>query len=375
MSFQLFGIDVSHWQGDFDFAAAVESDNIKFAILKAGGNEGGTYEDSKFDAYYEDAKAAGLYVGSYYFGGATSTDEAVEEADHFASILSGKQFELPVYYDVEASCMLSLSKATLTKVVKAFCDRMEELGYFVGIYMSKSYFSSKVNDDDLADYAHWVAQWASECTYSGTYGMWQFGGSTNYLRSAQINGTTVDQDYMVEDYPTTITTKGFNGYSASSSSTSSSSSSNTSYVTGAKVTLSNAPLYASSTTSTVANSVTGTYYIWNSTVKNSRIRITTKASYCGVSGQVTGWVAVSALNKTSTAADEDDDYDEGDKVALSSVSLYATATTSKVANTLTGTYYIWNGYIKNDRIRITNKKANCGVDGQVTGWVKVSDLG
>ena len=28
-----FGIDVSHWQGDFDFAKAVKNDKVEFEIL------------------------------------------------------------------------------------------------------------------------------------------------------------------------------------------------------------------------------------------------------------------------------------------------------------------------------------------------------
>ena len=32
-----FGIDVSHWQGDFDFARAKSKEGVEFAILKAGG--------------------------------------------------------------------------------------------------------------------------------------------------------------------------------------------------------------------------------------------------------------------------------------------------------------------------------------------------
>ncbi len=32
---QRFGIDVSHWQGDFDFARAKSNEDVEFAILKA----------------------------------------------------------------------------------------------------------------------------------------------------------------------------------------------------------------------------------------------------------------------------------------------------------------------------------------------------
>ena len=310
MAYKKFGIDISKWQGNFDISAAVESDGIEFVIIKAGGGDDGLYTDSKFETNYKNAVSAGIYKGAYFYGNATTTDAAVEEADYFASLLDGKQFELPVYYDVESSDMRALTKAKLTNVVIAFCQRMEELGFFVGIYMSKSYFSSEVNDSKLTDYAHWVAQWNTECTYTGDYGMWQFGGETNKIRDNTVNGVVVDMDYMLVDYPTTIMSKGFNGYTADSTEsttteveetesttteTKSTETATTSYTAGTKLTLKSVALYASSTSKVKANTVSGTYYLWDSEVKNNRIRITNAKSRVGVAGQVTGWINVSNI--------------------------------------------------------------------------------
>ena len=55
--------------------------------------------------------------------------------------------------------------------------------------------------------------------------------------------------------------------------------------------LSREPLYGASSSKTAAGSVTGTYYFWGGSVINGRIRITNARSKCGISGQVTGWVA------------------------------------------------------------------------------------
>ena len=68
------------------------------------------------------------------------------------------------------------------------------------------------------------------------------------------------------------------------------------------------------------------------------------------------------------------EFKAGDSVKLNNVALYASSSTSKIANYKTGTYYIWSDDIKNDRIRITNSKSNVGKAAGVTGWVKVSDL-
>ena len=42
-----FGIDISRWQGDFDFQKAV-AEGVKFAVIKGGGGDDGLYVDSKF---------------------------------------------------------------------------------------------------------------------------------------------------------------------------------------------------------------------------------------------------------------------------------------------------------------------------------------
>lgn len=291
-NYQKFGIDVSHWQGAFDFSAAVKSDAIEFAIIKAGGTtEGEHYADSKFKTNYKNAKAAGLHVGAYYYGGATTTEEAEEEAVYFDTLLKGKEFDIPVYYDVEESCMLGLSKANLTKVIQAFCDKMESLGYYVGIYMSRSAFQTEVTDSKLTDYAHWVAEWNTTCAYDGSYGMWQFGGERNKIRDNEINGQVVDMDYMLIDYPSKIKAAGLNGYAADSTAETESS-----ITTGSKIVLNNVNLYATSTTNKVSKVVSGTYYVWSDTeYGKGRIKITTSKSYVGKAGYVTGWVNVTDI--------------------------------------------------------------------------------
>lgn len=70
---QKFGIDVSHWQGDFNFARAKSNEGVEFAILKAGGGDAGLYKDSKFEANYEKCEDCGLPKGAYFYGKAEAT--------------------------------------------------------------------------------------------------------------------------------------------------------------------------------------------------------------------------------------------------------------------------------------------------------------
>lgn len=210
-----FGIDISHWQGDFNLKSA-KAEGVKFVIIKGGGGDAGLYTDSRFRQNYDAAKQLGLPVGVYWFSKALSIREAKAEADYFyTNVLKGHQFELPVYIDVEHEKQLKLSKAELTAIVKAWCARLEAKGFWVGIYASLWTFGSHVHDNELQRYAHWVAQWSRECNYKGkdgVLGMWQFGGETNVLRSNKICGQVVDQNYMYIDYPTRIKKAGKNGF-------------------------------------------------------------------------------------------------------------------------------------------------------------------
>lgn len=202
------GIDVSHWQGTIDWDK-VKAAGIKFAIIKAGGSDAGFYTDSKWEANYTGAKAAGIPIGAYYFVGRDCVTAAAGKADaeRFIKILKGKQLEYPVYMDNEAQP--ASAKAGITEAAIAFCETMEAAGYFVGIYGSAvSGFQERMDDSKLKAYSHWVAQYADKCTYSGEYGIWQY-SSTGRVDGIKGN---VDMDYGYIDYPSIIKNGGFNGY-------------------------------------------------------------------------------------------------------------------------------------------------------------------
>ena len=208
---QKFGIDISKWQADFPLEAAVASDGVEFVIIKAGGSDAkAPYTDKKFEINYSKAKACHLPVGCYWYSKALSVEDAKRDADYFLNIMRGKQFDLPVYIDVEDKTQLSLGKDKLTNIIDVFLSTLEANGYYAGIYSSESYFKTYMNDDYLKKYAHWVAKWST--AKPSNAGVWQFGGETNFLRSSKIQGMTVDQNYLFVDYPSVIKNKKLNGY-------------------------------------------------------------------------------------------------------------------------------------------------------------------
>lgn len=206
-----FGIDVSKWQGNFNFNKA-KSEGVEFAILRGAYS---TSKDVKFEEYYAACKALNLPVGVYQYSMAKTTGEAQKEAEMlYTQVLKGKKFEYPIYIDIEDKVQLALSKKLLTDIAITWCEYLTKKGYFVGIYAGKYTFQNNMDDSRLKKYTHWIPAWSSECSYAdkSVLGMWQFGGETNKLRSNKIAGVVCDQNYAYVDFPAVIKTKEFNGY-------------------------------------------------------------------------------------------------------------------------------------------------------------------
>lgn len=84
-----------------------------------------------------------------------------KEAEFVQSLLKGKRFELPIYYDLENNERQGkLSKTEFTEIADTFCAVMEDAGYFVGVYANTSWFTGKLDHAALAEkYTIWLADY------------------------------------------------------------------------------------------------------------------------------------------------------------------------------------------------------------------------
>lgn len=203
-----FGIDISLYQRGLDFNAA-KAEGVEYVIVKASES---TFTDPEFENNYAAAKKAGLGVGAYHFLGSKTVEGVKKEAKYCLSVLEGKQFEYPIFLDVEGSTFDGVSVAVLTKLIRTWCEIVENAGYWVGFYTNWDWYLHRIDGKTLAErFSLWLAFWGLECP-SCPAQMWQFGGSTNFIRSPEIGGVTCDQDYCFIDYPALIKAKGLNGY-------------------------------------------------------------------------------------------------------------------------------------------------------------------
>lgn len=182
----VLGIDVSKWNKTIDWEKVKES-GVRFVIIRCGyrGSKTGVLvEDPYFRQNIQGAKDAGLKVGVYFFTQAINQAEAVEEASMVLSLTEGYELDYPIFIDTEGSGGRadSLDAITRTAVCQAFCETIEQAGEEAGVYASRNWYYNNVDDDALAEYTIWVAEYREEPLYTGRYDIWQ------YTSSGRIDG-------------------------------------------------------------------------------------------------------------------------------------------------------------------------------------------
>lgn len=204
-------LDVSYYQQDIYYKAAAK--DVDGVILRIGITYWGAQnmgKDTAFDKHYAGFKAVGCPVGVYYYSAADSVEMAKKEADYCLSLMAGRQFELPVYYDVENNQRQGgLSKELLTQIVDAFCSKVEKAGYYVGFYASTSWLLNKMDTPYLASkYTLWKADYRTAYDKTIPCDMHQY---TSQGKVAGINGN-VDLSNASVNFEAIIKGKGLNGF-------------------------------------------------------------------------------------------------------------------------------------------------------------------
>jgi lysozyme len=161
----IWGIDVSHWQGLIDWQA-VAAAGVQFAMVKA--TDGVGTVDEQFRRNAGGAHAVGIPVGFYHY--AHPVNNYLDEVDNFCRAVSGLPVDLPYVLDLEdekdMKALMSLYNNDRQKVsqvvtiwaVKWLEEVKKRTGKKVMIYTSSSF----VNDyfgPELGAYPLWVAHY------------------------------------------------------------------------------------------------------------------------------------------------------------------------------------------------------------------------
>lgn len=185
------GIDVSKYQGTINWAE-VKASGVDFAMIRVGyraKSTGEIFEDPAARYNMQEAQAAGVKIGAYFFSSAITKEEAREEAAFTANIIARYKITYPVAFNCEDfqspdSRQYGLDAAQRTELACAFLDEISAAGYTPMFYASKGELEGSVqwNTDTLASrYKMWVAQYpekpypeTASSSYSGSHDMWQY---------------------------------------------------------------------------------------------------------------------------------------------------------------------------------------------------------
>lgn len=189
------GIDVSVWQENIDFKR-VKEDGIDIVYIKS--SQGNDFIDHYFERNYRNAKENNLKIGVYHFLTARSIEEARDEADFFAAIISNKQIDCRLAMDFEV--FGNLTKKEINEISTAFLERVEEKTKLEMVIYSDSSNARNTFDEELAKkYPIWVAEYGTK--EPSNNGKWESWVGFQYADNGRINGIRgyVDKDYYTEN--------------------------------------------------------------------------------------------------------------------------------------------------------------------------------
>lgn len=197
------GIDVSHHQGDIDFAAVADA-GYEFVILRCAyrgyGMEGTLNEDRKFREYAKAASAAGLEISVYIFSQAINEIESLEEAEFVADIIKEFPEIKCVVYDPELirddiARTDEISGEQFSKNTIAFCEKVKEYGYMPMIYSNMVWEAELFDMEALQEYPFWYADYERIPQTPYDFEYWQ------YSEKGQVPGIDglVDLDIRICD--------------------------------------------------------------------------------------------------------------------------------------------------------------------------------
>lgn len=134
------GLDISHHQGDIDWAL-LGTANLEFVYIKA--TEGGDWVDPKFRHNWHGAGRAGLKRGGYHYFSVCRAGKL--QAENFLSVMAKTKDALPAALDLEYGgfCGAPPDKETLLREARIWIDTVERAtGKPVIIYTTRDFYAA-----------------------------------------------------------------------------------------------------------------------------------------------------------------------------------------------------------------------------------------
>lgn len=173
-SYEVHGIDISHYQGKIDWEMLSRNRNAEFPLcfifLKA--TEGGDLGDDTFAPNFEQARQHGFIRGAYHY--LTPKTDADKQADFFIRTVQLEKGDLPPVLDVE-TIGKKQSSQELKTAVRTWLEKVEShYGVKPILYTSYKFKERYLNDSIFNTYPYWIAHYyVDSVRYEGKWHFWQ----------------------------------------------------------------------------------------------------------------------------------------------------------------------------------------------------------
>ena len=134
----MIGVDLSKHNGVVDWSLLKKV--VDFAIIRAGYGRELSQIDTHFYNNYAGALKNGVPIGCYWYSYACSVAEIEKEIDVFLKVIEDKQFEFPVFIDIEEKTQSNLNDTIINSMISTALNKLEKAGYFAGVYSYDSFF-------------------------------------------------------------------------------------------------------------------------------------------------------------------------------------------------------------------------------------------
>ncbi|MEM9222877.1 MAG: GH25 family lysozyme [Pseudomonadota bacterium] len=180
-TYSVRGIDVSHYQGEVNWAD-VARDGIQFAFIKA--TDGASIVDPNFRTNWANARSAGILCGAYHF--LRPNTDGKEQGEHFASLVGPSRGSLPPALDIEVTEGVepqAVEQAIIDWIgaVKKTTDVRPVL------YTSPAFWTDHVGAD-FQSYPLWLACYDKEPKMPAHWPQWTFWQHSQSGRVAGVSG-------------------------------------------------------------------------------------------------------------------------------------------------------------------------------------------
>lgn len=158
---EVFGIDVSHYQGDIDWKK-VQNAGKRFAIMKCMYEAQSHRIDETFENNYRKCGIYGISRGVYIFIGRSSIAQPESDAKALLGHLSDRPLEYGIWLDYESEFLRKLGKKKIENLTKIYINAFRSAGYHVGIYCNKDWYDNVIPESLKEDLDFWIARYPKD---------------------------------------------------------------------------------------------------------------------------------------------------------------------------------------------------------------------